>query len=82
MEHRSKIYWVEVWENGKAQKVPHTKGTKYYDFISRAQAITFKDQLVLSNPKNKFRLCKKSITITNEDWCSVNKRLQPKPNHP
>lgn len=78
MKQRSKVYWIEIWENGKSKIVPHNSRKKHFEFISRADATTFKDQLVLSNPKNKFRVCKKTTLITKEDWCSVNKRLQPK----
>lgn len=70
MSHSTSIYYIDVIEDEQPKKVPHTKGTKYTDFMDRTKAQSFLDTLVENNPGNKFRLCKETTTHTNGPWIS------------
>lgn len=66
------IYYVEVLEENVAKKVPHTKGTKHTDFISRADAKSFLATLIANNCLDKFRLCKEVTTHIHYPWQNKN----------
>lgn len=68
MSHSTSIYFVEVLEDGKDKRVPHTKGTKHTDFLDRASAKEFLDQLIANNSGYQFRLVKETTTYTYPEW--------------
>jgi hypothetical protein len=50
-------YWIEVNEDGVPKKVPHT-GKKHCEFIDKAKAVDFLENLRANNKPTKFRLAK------------------------
>lgn len=68
MRSSTSIYYIEVREEDTNKRVPHAKGTKYTDFLSRRSAVKFLNDLVENNPENTFRLCKRTQTETSEEW--------------
>jgi hypothetical protein len=75
MKFTTSTYYIEVLEGKIAKRVPHTKGTKNCDFLTREQAVDFLRKLVANNPPNKFRLVKESTTETEGPW--MTKELKP-----
>lgn len=70
-DRRTKIYWVEVLEGNKAKIVPHDCKGKLFEFINRAQAVSFKDELVINNHGKKFRIVKETTITEHEKWCVI-----------
>ena len=65
---RTTYYTVQVLDDGFPKNIPHTKGTKNFEFINRKDAVKFLNELIENNPNDKFRLMSRCEVYKSEKW--------------
>jgi len=76
MSWTTSTYFIEVKEEEHTKLVPHTKGKNYCEFFSRSDAVKHLKKLVENYPSQKFRLCKKTVTFTDEKWLTGQPKIK------
>jgi len=70
MSWTTSTYFIEIKKGKHTKLVPHTKGKNWCEFFSRSDAIAHLKKLIENYPTQKFRICKKSVTYSDEKWQS------------
>jgi hypothetical protein len=71
MRSQSTLYYIEVKEGKAIKRVPHTKGTKFTEFVDRKMAVDFLNRLVENNKGFAFRLCKEISIDETGPWLTT-----------